>query len=115
MPLHSRMRGFDRDLIRGKHYGQRSCEPHLKGRTHGCTDQVCYAKILLANPEPMVWTPPFQPVEMSDVDCSEGESSCRTECLFLTHCRHPIENSNAHQSRDCEFPELEDGWYDFVE
>ena len=27
MPLHSRMRGFDRDLIRGKHYGQRSCEP----------------------------------------------------------------------------------------
>src|SRR5215831_15210073 len=24
------MRGFDRDLIRGKHYGQRSCEPHLK-------------------------------------------------------------------------------------
>jgi hypothetical protein len=33
-------------------------------------------KILLANQEPMVWTPPFQPVEMSDVDCSEGESSC---------------------------------------
>jgi hypothetical protein len=30
----------------------RSCEPHLKGRTHGCTDQVCYAKILLANQEP---------------------------------------------------------------
>jgi hypothetical protein len=30
VPLHSRMRGFDRDLIRGKHYGQRSCEPHLK-------------------------------------------------------------------------------------
>src|SRR5215813_13916829 len=24
----SRMRGFDRDLIRGRHYGQRSCEPH---------------------------------------------------------------------------------------
>src|SRR6516164_11669829 len=24
------MRGFDRDLIRGKHYGQRSCEPRLK-------------------------------------------------------------------------------------
>src|SRR4051812_26370125 len=22
------MRGFDRDLIRGGHYGQRSCEPH---------------------------------------------------------------------------------------
>jgi len=22
------MRPFDRDLIRGEHYGQRSCEPH---------------------------------------------------------------------------------------
>src|SRR5271166_3911117 len=26
----SRMRAFDRDLIRGGHYGQRSCEPHQK-------------------------------------------------------------------------------------
>jgi len=24
------MRAFDRDLIRGGHYGQRSCEPRLK-------------------------------------------------------------------------------------
>jgi hypothetical protein len=24
------MRGFDWDLIRGGHYGQRSCEPHEK-------------------------------------------------------------------------------------
>src|SRR6516162_8517634 len=46
------MRGFDRDLIRGGHYGQRSYEPHLKGRTHGCTDQLCDVKILLANSEP---------------------------------------------------------------
>jgi DNA invertase Pin-like site-specific DNA recombinase len=31
VPSHCyRMRGFDRDLIRGGHYGQRSCEPHLK-------------------------------------------------------------------------------------
>src|SRR4051795_10397396 len=35
------MRAFDRDLIGGGHYGQRSCEPHPKGRTHGCTDQCC--------------------------------------------------------------------------
>src|SRR5215510_44084 len=35
------MRAFDRDLIRGEHYGQRSCEPHSTGRTHGCTDQCC--------------------------------------------------------------------------
>src|SRR4051794_17879607 len=35
------MRGFDRDLIRGGHYGQRSCEPHLKAEQHGRTDQCC--------------------------------------------------------------------------
>src|SRR5262249_15394977 len=46
------MRAFDRDLIRGGHYGQRSCEPRLKGRTHGCTDQPLRREILLANPEP---------------------------------------------------------------
>jgi len=26
-PRHLRMRAFDRDLIRGGHYGQRSCAP----------------------------------------------------------------------------------------
>jgi hypothetical protein len=31
VPSHCfRMRLFDRDLIRGRHYGQRSCEPHQK-------------------------------------------------------------------------------------
>jgi hypothetical protein len=30
VPSHRRMRAVDRDLIRGGHYGQRSCEPHLK-------------------------------------------------------------------------------------
>ena len=30
------------------------------GRTHGSSDQRCKVKILLANPEPMVWTPPHQ-------------------------------------------------------
>ena len=52
MPPHHRMRAFDRDLIRGGHYGQRSCEPRLKGRTHGCTDQALRREILLANSEP---------------------------------------------------------------
>jgi hypothetical protein len=28
VPEHLRMRGFDRDLIRAGHYGQRPCEPH---------------------------------------------------------------------------------------
>src|SRR6516225_6184836 len=52
VPAHCRMRVSDRDLIRGGHYGQRSCEPHPIGRTHGCTDQRRYVEILLDNPEP---------------------------------------------------------------
>ena len=31
-PLHSRMRVSDRDLIRGEHYGQRSCEQRTGGQ-----------------------------------------------------------------------------------
>jgi hypothetical protein len=30
VPPHGRVRGIDRDLIRGGHYGQRSYEPHTK-------------------------------------------------------------------------------------
>ena len=34
------MRGFDRDLIRGEHYGQRSCEPHSKAE-HMAPREMC--------------------------------------------------------------------------
>ena len=47
------MRLVDRDLIRGGHYGQRSCEPQSTGRTHGCSDQCLrLVKKTLANSEP---------------------------------------------------------------
>jgi hypothetical protein len=50
VPSHCyRMRVFDRDLIRGGHYGQRSCETAPTGRTHSCTDQQRDVKISLAN------------------------------------------------------------------
>ena len=52
MPLHSRMRVIDRDLIRGGHYGQRSCEPRKQAEHMAATDPGCYVKILLANSEP---------------------------------------------------------------
>ena len=32
MPPHCRMRAFDRDLIRGGHYGQRPCAPHKQAK-----------------------------------------------------------------------------------
>jgi hypothetical protein len=44
------MRAIDRDLIRGGHYGQRPCVPHLKAEHMAApTNDV---KKVLANPEP---------------------------------------------------------------
>ena len=45
------MRPFDRDLIRGGHYGQRSCEPR-KQAEHMAAPTNLHVMILLANPEP---------------------------------------------------------------
>ena len=52
MPLHHRMRAFDRDLIRGGHYGQRSCEPHLKAEHMAAPTKPANVKLSLANSEP---------------------------------------------------------------
>ena len=52
MPSHCRMRAFDRDLIRGGHYGQRSCEPHLKAEHMAAPTNAANVKKALANPEP---------------------------------------------------------------
>src|SRR5580693_8588844 len=46
------MRAFDRDLIRGGHYGQRSCEPHLKAEHTGAPTNAASVKKVLANSEP---------------------------------------------------------------
>jgi hypothetical protein len=45
------MRAFDRDLIRGGHYGQRSCEPHQQAE-HMAAPTSCNVKKVLANREP---------------------------------------------------------------
>src|SRR5262249_36090768 len=46
------MRAFDRDPIRGGHYGQRSCEPRLKAEHMAAPTKPCDVKILLANSDP---------------------------------------------------------------
>jgi transposase InsO family protein len=46
------MRAFDRDLIRGGHYGQRSCEPHPKAEHMAAPTNAAYVKKALANSEP---------------------------------------------------------------
>jgi hypothetical protein len=52
VPAHRRMRAFDRDLIRGGHYGQRSCEPHLQAEHMAAPTNAANVKKVLANPEP---------------------------------------------------------------
>ena len=46
------MRGFDRDLIRGGHYGQRSCEPRKKAEHMAAPTKPAIVKKALANAEP---------------------------------------------------------------
>ena len=52
MPQHRRMRAFGRDLIRGGHYGQRLCEPHLKAEHMAAPTNAASVKKILANSEP---------------------------------------------------------------
>ena len=89
VPLHCRMRVYDRDLIRGGYYGQRSCEPHpaskhMAAPTSGATWRF------LANPEPptngkacfesTVFTEHIEVdefhVPMKHCDCRHMASSC---------------------------------------
>ena len=51
------MRVFDRDLIRGEHYGQRSCEPHSKAEHMAAPTNAAFVKKVLANSEPSTHGP----------------------------------------------------------
>jgi len=51
------MRAFDRDLIRGGHYGQRSCEPHSKAEHMAAPTNAALVKKVLANSEPSTHDP----------------------------------------------------------
>ena len=46
------MRAFDRDLIRGGHYGQRPRVPHLKAEHMAAPTNAANVKKALANSEP---------------------------------------------------------------
>jgi hypothetical protein len=67
------MRAFDRDLIRGGHYGQRSCEPHPKAEHMAAPTNAANVKKALANPEPSthgpsVWTGRALQAESDDLE-----------------------------------------------
>jgi hypothetical protein len=49
---HGRMRAYDRDLIRGGHYGQRSREPRKQAEHMAAPTNAANVKRVLANAEP---------------------------------------------------------------
>jgi hypothetical protein len=51
------MRPFDRDLVRGGHYGQRSCEPHQQAEHMAAPTNAAFVKKVLANSEPSTHGP----------------------------------------------------------
>ena len=51
------MRAFDRDLIRGGHYGQQSCEPHQQAEHMAAPTNAAFVKKVLANSEPSTHGP----------------------------------------------------------
>jgi hypothetical protein len=53
------MRAFDRDLIRGGHYGQRSRVPHSKAEHMAAPTNAALVKKVLANPEPSTHGPAY--------------------------------------------------------
>jgi hypothetical protein len=102
VPVHRRMPAFDRDLIRGGHYGQRLCEPQLTGRTHGCADQPCDVHGTLetsVNRLPMshIWSEPTRPL---------GRQAAPRHSQYVLRVRHrsrifeqrPLGNALLYQS-----------------
>src|SRR3974377_510469 len=52
VPQHLRIRPFDRDLSRGGHHGQRSCEPRKQAEHMAAPTKAANVQIFLANSEP---------------------------------------------------------------
>src|SRR6476619_7143832 len=95
------MRAFGRDLIRGGHYGQRSCEPHLKAEHMAAPTNAAYVKKALANSEPSTHGTflPCQPRRaMSDFRAKPPDIGSMRVLLGLTQGGHDsISGGGAHQ------------------
>jgi hypothetical protein len=98
------MRAFDRDLIRGGHYGQRSCEPHQQAEHMAAPTNAAFVKKVLAKSEPSTHGPSrqFRPVAQTsaarvkaDVSGEGNKSSSgaaplrnRRYAAQTDYCRH---------------------------
>src|SRR3954466_9755514 len=84
------MRAFGRDLIRGGHYGQRSCEPHLKAEHMAAPTNAAYVKKALANSEPSThgtFLPCHPRQRMSEVG---GRTDSTRTCRHGRHIGSPV-------------------------
>ena len=68
------MRDFDWELIRGGHYGQRSCEPHKQAEHMAAPTNAALVKKVLANSEPST----HDPIETSPMSASFFELLLRS-------------------------------------
>src|SRR5947208_15074565 len=76
------MRANDRDLIRGGHYGQRSCEPHSKAEHMAAPTNAELVKITLANAEPSTHDP-----KRTSGECRENQEIIALGVSDLIHVK----------------------------
>src|SRR5262249_6946895 len=87
------MRAYDRDLIRGGHYGQRSCEPHSKAEHMAAPTQTCHVRFSL----PTRSRPHMAPSRSQRMSAAmfahqsrSGNVAIGTNSTLLTRFGHPM-------------------------
>jgi hypothetical protein len=92
VPSHCRMRPFDRDLIRGGHYGQRSCEPRKQAEHMAAPTNAANVKKALANAEPSTHGTNPTSIMSAAMSAFGGEADylySDRELSLLTQSGHP--------------------------
>ena len=74
------MRPFDRDLISGGHYGQRSSEPLLKAEHMAAPTNTALVKKVLANSEPSTHGPKPTCENCRSMSAVEGKADAPLTC-----------------------------------
>ncbi|MGC1538569.1 MAG: hypothetical protein WA808_02085, partial [Xanthobacteraceae bacterium] len=72
---------IDRDLIRGRHYGQRSCEPHSKAEHMAAPTNAALVKKVLANTEPSTHGPSRRVASPHNFGRKRGEADIQRAAL----------------------------------
>jgi len=90
------MRAIDRDLIRGGHYGQRPCVPHLKAEHMAAPTKAAYVKKALANSEPSTHGTSLHSPRRTNLVANGAKRTFQARCRRVTLLRDFV----ARQLRD---------------